>query len=186
MDTPTIDTFTSAEQATRERIAELEDRRQRLAPEGDSPELADVETELLDGRQELERAVLAQREVRRRAEESSAAAATKRRLNALDRARELGAQRDAAAQKIDATLRDLAENVVLWNELSRDQANALRAAGERDQGVIAMPLYGRVESAMARAAIDAGVPVEIKMTAHRRLDSKPLALGDRLPEIPEA
>ena len=147
----------------RRRIQELAEARQRLASDAISDEdarqeLANVESELAAADAELERMSLARAEGERRDVEARERAEAKRRAAALECARTLQSQREAAALKVDRGAKALAEALTELDRVCGEQAEQLRVVDLSLEGVRIAPLLLSVEGALLHAFHAARTP----------------------------
>jgi hypothetical protein len=118
------------------RLGELREARQRLSlgafsDAGVAAELADVEDEIANAERTLEQAKLARVEQGRRDARARAEAERKRREEALDRARELQRELEAAYAEWDAAVQELGARTRHVLGLWDSQDGALERAGRR-------------------------------------------------------
>ena len=163
MTTATVD-LEALQSETEAELAELRDRRRRLAPEAlrirsAAGKLTRVEVQIREAEQALERVQLARAETARREEQARLDADAQRRAGGLARARELQSERNAAAREVDAAARQFAVKLAAWDRITTRQEQALRAAGwNGEHAMAARPRPWMVEAALGRALGDAGVP----------------------------
>ena len=147
------------------RFNELQERQAVLALDAltdpkAAKELATVEADLAVAEQTLRRTELAQGERARRERQAAIDAAEAGRAAALQRARELQAERVKLAKSIDRKLADLAADLAAYNTAAGGQAYALRSAGvlgmEQAMGAQAKPWM--LAGAITYACFKANVP----------------------------
>ena len=112
------------------------------------------------------------------AREAEAHEAAERREAHAGRAREIGADRQAAAAAVDSALSAFASALARHETLSRGQADELTWAGSRQAADIARPRAHRINSALRFALREAKVPLSAIELPAALSPIKPLAESD--------
>jgi multidrug resistance efflux pump len=144
-------------------LERLRAQRQQLSLDVvDDPDLAgeleQIEIAIMEAERDAQRRDLAAAERQRRDTLAADQAAEQRRQDALDRARELDADRQRSAQAFDRAARKLAGAIAEMRANSHTQAQLLADAGVRSdlRGSVRLSA-GRLEAAIVHALRDAGV-----------------------------
>jgi hypothetical protein len=184
----TPDDIDAMEADAKARLSELEQRRQRLAPDAlldpqAADRLSELEAEAADLQVKLGRFPLARAEAKRRQEEAARKAAEQRPF--LEKAAKLKAQRAKAAKAVDRAAVAYAEALKAWDSLTTEQELVLRQAGHgtpADRRI--RPSAWMVESGLQRALIDAHLPhgiIRLELQAGARATLRP----DRIAPLAE-
>jgi hypothetical protein len=167
----------------RDRITALEAERQRLSLDALADpkargQLGKVETELADARADGERLALARVEARHREQEEAKRAERQAVEAAVHRARELQADREAAAARVDRAALAFAQALAEHQGVSAGQAEALTDAGRPDTWRTVIAPAWVLQAAFAHALLEAGAPVPGELDQMAISRHSPLAALD--------
>jgi hypothetical protein len=159
--------FDDLEREAGARLSELRDRASRLSVEAlTDPKVAGalsaLEAEIRETEQTIGRVRIARREASRRDVEAREAAEATSRADAVAKARQLQADRERSARKVDSELRRFATALRAWDRITTEQETSLRRAGwSGERAMAARPKRWMIEAAIMRALTDAGCPAGI-------------------------
>jgi hypothetical protein len=148
---------------TEQRLSELRDSHQSLVidsltDENAAVQLRAIECEISECETMMQRISLALTERKRLDIEAERNAEAKRKAEAYSRAQELQVEREAAAQKVDAGAKMLAEGLHDLDRVAEAQRCALVEAGRAPDSVRIMPYALSIEAAIAYALREAQAP----------------------------